>query len=74
MSLCTTSEFHWHLTKYNIMELLSKIKEKEDTKINEMVKEFWEKVVYHSNESTYLMAEQDFHTELLNIVHEPEAR
>eukprot|EP00347_Sterkiella_histriomuscorum_P023636 403333912 len=74
MSLCTTSEFHWHLTKYNIMDLLSKIKEKEDTKINELVKEFWEKVIYHSNESTYLMAEQDFHTELLNIVHEPESR
>ena len=48
--LCSSTEFHWYLTKNNVIEILNKIKEKEDIKLNEVAKEFFEKVVDHCSD------------------------
>jgi len=50
ISLCSTPQFHWHLSKYNALDLLNRIREKEDDYISDVAKEVCEKVIDHSNE------------------------
>jgi len=43
--LCMTAEFNWHLTKYNALELLNRLRQNEDDKIPELASQVCEKVV-----------------------------
>lgn len=72
--LCSTLDFHWYLTKHNVIEILNQIKEKEDPKINEVAKEFFEKVVDHCSDTALLLSDNDFTTELESILKENEFR
>lgn len=67
--LCSTPEFHWHLTKYNALDLLNRMREKDDEKINDVAREVCEKVIDHIDDSL-LIADQDFHSEIESILHE----
>ena len=49
--LCVTPEFSWHLTKYNALDLLNSLRERDDEKIREIAREVCEKVVYHIDDS-----------------------
>ena len=49
--LCPTPEFHWHLTKYNALDLLNRMREKDDEKINEAARDVCEKVIDHIDDS-----------------------
>ena len=50
ISLCSTPQFHWHLSKYNALDLLNRIREKDDDCISDVAKEVCEKVIDHSHE------------------------
>ena len=50
ISLCSTPQFHWHLSKYNALDLLIRIREKDDDYISDVAKEVCEKVIDHSHE------------------------
>jgi hypothetical protein len=50
ISLCSTPQFHWHLSKYNALDLLNLIREKDDDLISDIAKEVCEKVIDHSQE------------------------
>jgi hypothetical protein len=50
ISLCSTPQFHWHLSKYNALDLLNRIREKDDDYISDVAKEVCEKVIDHSHE------------------------
>jgi len=50
ISLCSTPQFHWHLSKYNALDLLNRIREQEDDYISDVAKEVCEKVIDHSHE------------------------
>jgi len=56
ISLCSTPQFHWHLSKYNALDLLNLIREKEDDLISDTAKEVCEKVIDHSQEGMNLFA------------------
>jgi hypothetical protein len=49
--MCSTPEFHWHLTKYNALDLLNRMREKDDEKINDVAREVCEKVIDHIDDS-----------------------
>ena len=49
--MCSTPEFHWNLHKYNAIELLTRMREKDDERINEVAKEVCEKVIDHIDDS-----------------------
>ena len=57
-----------------MIEILNRIKEKEDSKINEVAKEFFEKVVDHCSDSAMLLQDQDFTNELDGILKDNEIR
>lgn len=67
MYLCGTQEFHWHLTKYNALDLLKRMQDKNDEKISEMSREVCEKVIDHIDEN--LLIDQDI--EIQGILKEP---
>jgi hypothetical protein len=52
ISLCSTPQFHWHLSKYNALDLLNRIRENKnnDDYISDVAKEVCEKVIDHSHE------------------------
>lgn len=50
ISLCSTPQFHWHLSKYNALDLLNRIREKDDDYISDVAKEVCEKVIDHSHD------------------------
>jgi len=52
ISLCSTPQFHWHLSKYNALDLLNLIREKDDDQIADAAKEVCEKVIDHSQEGS----------------------
>jgi hypothetical protein len=52
ISLCSTPQFHWHLSKYNALDLLNLIREKDDDLISDIAKEVCEKVIDHSQEGS----------------------
>lgn len=49
--LCVTPEFNWHLTKYNALDLLNSLRERDDEKIREVAREVCEKLVDHIDDS-----------------------
>ena len=50
ISLCSTPTFHWHLSKYNALDLLNRIREKDDEFISDVAKDVCEKVIDHRDE------------------------
>jgi hypothetical protein len=54
ISLCSTPQFHWHLSKYNAIDLLNRIRDnrdKDDDYIADVAKEVCEKVIDHHHET-----------------------
>ena len=52
ISLCSTPQFHWHLSKHNALDLLNNIREKDDDMISDMAKEVCEKIIDNSQEGS----------------------
>ena len=68
LSLCVTTEFNWHLTKQNALDLLNNMRETEDEKIREIAREVCEKVVEHIDDS--LFQETDFKSMIRNLLND----
>jgi hypothetical protein len=52
ISLCSTPQFLWHLSKYNALDLLNLIREKDDDLISDVAKEVGEKMIDHNQEGS----------------------
>ena len=65
-SLCSTKEFHWHLTKYEARDLLLEMKENKDEKIVELASE----VCDNFYDSSLMMVESDFTIEIESVLNE----
>lgn len=49
--MCQTTEFHWHLTKNNALDLINRLREKDDEKINDVAREVCEIVIDNIDDS-----------------------